>query len=93
VTGARYSRNVCTGDDVSNFAQTCPVRAPRLSKSSSLSHSGPRPLQVQLPDATTLEAITRALNDRGIRPARGTRWYASSVANLLSRASKLAEAL
>src|SRR4030081_1502512 len=43
--------------------------------------------------ATTLEAITRALNDRGIRPARGTRWYASSVANLLSRANKLAEAL
>ncbi|HEY6755738.1 MAG TPA: recombinase-like helix-turn-helix domain-containing protein [Pseudolabrys sp.] len=43
--------------------------------------------------ATTLEAITRALNDRGIRPARGTRWYASSVANLLSRANKLAIAL
>jgi hypothetical protein len=32
--------------------------------------------------ATTLEAITRALNERGIRSARGTRWYASSVANL-----------
>jgi hypothetical protein len=43
--------------------------------------------------AITLEAITRALNDRGIRPARGTRWYASSVANLLSRANKLAEVL
>jgi DNA invertase Pin-like site-specific DNA recombinase len=43
--------------------------------------------------ATTLEAITRALNDRGIRPPRGTRWYASSVANLLSRANKLAEVL
>jgi hypothetical protein len=43
--------------------------------------------------ATTLEAITRALNDRGMRPARGTRWYASSVANLLSRANKLAEVL
>jgi hypothetical protein len=40
-----------------------------------------------------LEAITRALNDRGIRTARGTRWYASLVANLLSRANKLAEAL
>jgi DNA invertase Pin-like site-specific DNA recombinase len=43
--------------------------------------------------ATTLEAVTRALNERGIRPARGTRWYASSVANLLSRANKLAEVL
>jgi DNA invertase Pin-like site-specific DNA recombinase len=43
--------------------------------------------------ATTLEAITRALNERRIRPARGPRWYASSVANLLSRANKLAEVL
>jgi DNA invertase Pin-like site-specific DNA recombinase len=43
--------------------------------------------------ATTLEAITRALNERGIRSARGMRWYASSVANLLSRANKLAEVL
>jgi DNA invertase Pin-like site-specific DNA recombinase len=42
--------------------------------------------------ATTLEAITRALNERGVRPARGTRWYASSVANLLSRAQKFANA-
>lgn len=41
--------------------------------------------------ATTLEAITCALNERRIRPARGTRWYASSVANLLSRASKFIE--
>jgi DNA invertase Pin-like site-specific DNA recombinase len=43
--------------------------------------------------ATTLEAITKALNERGIRPARGTRWYASSVGNLLSRANKLAQVL
>lgn len=43
--------------------------------------------------ATTLEAITKALNECGIRPARGPRWYASSVANLLSRANKLAEVL
>ena len=33
--------------------------------------------------ANTLEAITCALNERGVRTARGTRWYASSVANLL----------
>jgi DNA invertase Pin-like site-specific DNA recombinase len=42
--------------------------------------------------ATTLEAISCALNERGVRPARGTRWHASSVANLLSRARKLADA-
>jgi DNA invertase Pin-like site-specific DNA recombinase len=39
----------------------------------------------------TLEAMTQALNQRGIRSARGGRWYASSVANLLARAAKLAE--
>jgi DNA invertase Pin-like site-specific DNA recombinase len=38
--------------------------------------------------ATTLESITQALNQRGIRPARGGRWYASSVANLLARAAE-----
>ena len=30
------------------------------------------------------------LLQRGVRTARGTRWYASSVANLLSRAQKFA---
>ena len=40
---------------------------------------------------TTLEAMTQALNQRGIRSARGGRWYASSVANLLARAGKLPE--
>ena len=42
--------------------------------------------------AVTLEAISCALNERGVRPARGARWYASSVANLLSRAQKNAAA-
>jgi DNA invertase Pin-like site-specific DNA recombinase len=36
--------------------------------------------------ATTLEAITQALNQRGIRSARGGKWYVSSVRNLLTRA-------
>lgn len=36
---------------------------------------------------TTLEAITVALNQRGIRSARGGRWHASAVANLLARAA------
>ena len=47
-------------------------------------------LAIRNTGATTLEAITCALNERGIRPARGTRWYASSVANLLNRANKFA---
>jgi DNA invertase Pin-like site-specific DNA recombinase len=40
--------------------------------------------------ATSLEAISRALNDRGIRSARGATWHVSSVANLLARSQNLA---
>jgi DNA invertase Pin-like site-specific DNA recombinase len=39
--------------------------------------------------ATTLEAISRALNDRGVRSARGATWHVSSVANLLARSQNL----
>jgi DNA invertase Pin-like site-specific DNA recombinase len=35
--------------------------------------------------ATTLEAITQALNQRGIRAPRGGQWRASSVAYVLAR--------
>jgi DNA invertase Pin-like site-specific DNA recombinase len=38
---------------------------------------------------TTLEAMTQALNQRGIRSARGGRWYASSVSNFLARAARM----
>src|SRR4051812_23208051 len=43
-------------------------------------------------DATTLEAITEALNHRGIRSARGGRWHVSSVLNVLARACELESA-
>ena len=36
--------------------------------------------------ATTLRAVAAALNQRGIRSARGGRWHPSSVANLLGHA-------
>jgi hypothetical protein len=42
--------------------------------------------------ADTLEAISRGLNTQGIRTARGKRWHASSVMNLLARTQKFAEA-
>jgi hypothetical protein len=35
--------------------------------------------------ATTLEAIMQALNQRGIRSARGGKWHVSSVSNLLAQ--------
>jgi DNA invertase Pin-like site-specific DNA recombinase len=40
---------------------------------------------IQGAGATTLEAITQALNQRGIRAPRGGKWHASSVMNLLAR--------
>jgi DNA invertase Pin-like site-specific DNA recombinase len=44
---------------------------------------------IQNTGAMTLEAITQAPNQRGIRTARGAIWYASSVMNVLDRASAL----
>jgi DNA invertase Pin-like site-specific DNA recombinase len=41
--------------------------------------------------AHTLEAISCGLNRQGIRTARGKRWHASSVMNLLARTNKFAE--
>jgi hypothetical protein len=40
--------------------------------------------------AETLDAISSAFNQQGIRTARGKRWHISSVANLLARAKTLA---
>lgn len=43
-----------------------------------------------VPGAVTLRDRTEALNQRGIRSARGGRWHVSSVMNLLARARDLA---
>ena len=45
---------------------------------------------IQSTGANTLASLADALNQRGIRSARGSQWYVSSVANLLARASKFA---
>ena len=42
--------------------------------------------------ATTLLAISAALNERRIRTARGGNWHVSSVLNVLARTNKLAQA-
>jgi hypothetical protein len=42
--------------------------------------------------ATSVDAISHGLNRQGIRTARGKRWYASSVMNLLARTQKFAGA-
>jgi DNA invertase Pin-like site-specific DNA recombinase len=42
--------------------------------------------QIQASGATTHRAIAQALNDRGVRTARGGSWHDSTVRNLLARA-------
>jgi hypothetical protein len=44
---------------------------------------------IRLTGATTLREIALALNQRGIRSARGGAWHVSSVLNLLNRAQVL----
>ena len=46
---------------------------------------------LQSSGATTIEALARGLNGRGVRPPRGSRWHVSSVANILVRTHKLAQ--
>ena len=45
-------------------------------------------LAIRHTGAKTLEAMSQALNQRGIRTARGGQWRASSVANLFVRARR-----
>jgi DNA invertase Pin-like site-specific DNA recombinase len=47
---------------------------------------------LQSSGATTLEALTRGLNEREVRSARGSQWHVSSIANLLARTQRLATA-
>ena len=44
--------------------------------------------QIQSTGATTFRAIAEALNDRGVRTARGGAWHDSTVRNLLARAER-----
>ena len=43
--------------------------------------------QIQAAGATTFRALAAALNDRGVRTARGGAWHDSTVRNLLARAA------
>ena len=47
---------------------------------------------IQATGITGMAAIAVALNDRGVRTARGGRWHVSTVRNLLARSKQTAEA-
>ena len=44
---------------------------------------------IQLEGTFTLRSVAASLNKRGIKSARGGKWYPSSVANLLSRSERV----
>jgi Recombinase len=44
--------------------------------------------QIQASGVTTFRAIAAALNNRGVRTARGGAWHDSTVRNLLARAGR-----
>ncbi len=48
---------------------------------------------LQASGVTTLAAIADALNNRGVRTARGGRWHVSTVMNLLKRSSEAGRGL
>ena len=66
--------------------------AASFKRSRPTSSSGLMPivLAIRSTGVITLEAMTQALNQRGIRSARGGKWHASSVMNLLARAQNFA---
>ena len=49
-------------------------------------------MAIRATGATTLETISCALNERGVRSARGGKWHVSSVLNLLTRARQIPKA-
>lgn len=68
-------------------AQAKGVAANREAADAFASNVLPIVRQIQATGATTHRAIAQALNDRGVRTARGGNWHDSTVRNLLARAN------
>jgi DNA invertase Pin-like site-specific DNA recombinase len=66
-------------------AQAKGVAANREAADAFASNVLPIVRQIQAAGATTYRAIAQALNDRGVRTARGGDWHDSTVRNLLAR--------
>ena len=67
-------------------AQAKGVAANRVAADAFAANLLPIVCQIQAAGATTFRAIATALNDRGVRTARGGAWHDSTVRNLLARA-------
>ena len=60
------------------------LRGPKLAKARNVL---PLIREIRKAGATTLREIADALNARGVQTARGGQWYATTVSNVLGRAS------
>src|SRR5450631_941440 len=79
--GTRLGNRTNLGD-----AQAKGVVANRAAADAFAENALPVVRQIQASGATTLRAIAQALNERGVRTARGGDWHDSTVRNLLARA-------
>ena len=63
------------------------VRQVQINGADAFVHSAwPHVARVRAAGITDLRGIAQALNDRGVRTARGGSWHVSNVKNLLDRA-------
>jgi DNA invertase Pin-like site-specific DNA recombinase len=82
---AAKARGVKLGGPKLNEARELAVAAIAAAADQHAANVLPIIRDIQRAGATTLRAIADALNARGIATARGGRWYAMTVSNLLAR--------
>jgi DNA invertase Pin-like site-specific DNA recombinase len=81
----KKAQGTVLGNRTNLLAQAKGVATNRKAADAFASNVLPIVRQIQAAGATTHRAIARALNDRGVRTARGGDWHDSTVRNLLAR--------
>ena len=83
---AAKARGVTLGNPRLHVARKTAVEAVRAEAERYAANVLPIIREAQKAGASTLRQVAEALNARGIPTARGGRWYAQSIANILERA-------
>lgn len=83
---AAKARGVTLGNPKLNVARKSAVEAVKAEADRYAANVLPIIREAQKAGASTLRQVADALNARGIPTARGGRWYAQSIANILERA-------
>ncbi|MBR0821877.1 recombinase family protein [Bradyrhizobium liaoningense] len=83
---AAKARGVTLGNPKLHMARKSAVEAVKAEADRYAANVLPIIREAQKAGASTLRQVAEALNARGIPTARGGRWYAQSIANILERA-------